>query len=424
MNILIINHNGGSIYHGPNLRTYFAAKELVKSGHKVTIASSAFSHKYSVLPKVTGVVTDESIDGINFKWIRCIKYKNIIQRIFSHFEFGIKIIRYRRNICSKADVVIFSGPPPEIFLFSWLFARLLGAPIISDIRDLWPRTQIEMSRWHWLNPFTYFLYFCQFMLVRYSDGLVSPLPGAESYLTRVGARNDFCVIENGYDLNHRLNSASPDMIVAGGGESLGLKSGASFALSKIVEQQKFVVGYAGAFDRDNDVDSFILAAKEMVLRKDVLFLMIGAGVKKREIVEAANRLPNLLVCERVPSISVPDVLQIMDVCFCGLKPKAIYKYGVSLAKSFEYMAASKPIIWMVEAYNNPVKESGGGVIVEPNNVAKLVEAIEICAEQDAAELSLLGKLGFDYLKKNHSYEVLGVKWEQLILKFERCHESN
>jgi len=422
MNILIINHNGGSIHHGPNLRTYFAAKELVKRGNKVTIASSSFSHKYSVLPKVNGAVTDECIDGVDYKWIKCIKYNNLIQRIFSHFQFGVKIIRHRQRVCTKADVVIFSGPPPEIFLFSWLFARLLGVPIISDIRDFWPRTQIEMSGLQWLNPFTYFLFFCQFIMVRYSDRIVSPLPGAGRYLSRVGAKSKVSIIENGYDLQRKSDPSPPKLEVAGCSKDIGFKVGTFVDLNEIKSLGKFIVGYAGAFDRDNDIDSLLLAAKEMANRKDVLFFMIGAGVKKTEVVELANSLPNLLVCERVPSSSVPSVLSIMDVCFCGLKPKNIYKYGVSLAKSFEYMATRKPILWMIEAYNNPVRESGGGVLIEPSNVTKLVEAIVICIEKESTDLSELGNLGFEYLQQNHSYEVLGSKWAELVSEVDSNYE--
>ena len=57
MNILIINHNSGSLQNGPNLRTYYVAKELVKLGHNVNVASSSFSHKYSSLPIIKGDVT-------------------------------------------------------------------------------------------------------------------------------------------------------------------------------------------------------------------------------------------------------------------------------------------------------------------------------------------------------------------------------
>lgn len=44
MNILVINHNAGSIEHGMEFRPYAFAREWIKSGHKVTIVAASFSH--------------------------------------------------------------------------------------------------------------------------------------------------------------------------------------------------------------------------------------------------------------------------------------------------------------------------------------------------------------------------------------------
>ena len=79
------------------------------------------------------------------------------------------------------------------------------------------------------------------------------------------------------------------------------------------------------------------------------------------------------------------------------------------------MASSKPIIWMIEAYNNPVEKSGGGFVIEPGNVEELVKTIEHCASLDKGELDELGDKGYQYLKRNYSYKVLGDKWETLVL---------
>lgn len=416
MKILIINHNGGSIYHGPNLRTYYAAKELVKRGHKVTIASSSYSHKYNVLPKTSGVLTNEIIDGIDYKWVRCVKYRNILKRIYSHFEFGMKIIIHRRNICSDANVVIFSGPPPEIFLFSLLVARFLKAPIISDIRDLWPRTQIEMSRWNWLNPYTYFLFFSQYVLVKKSVAVVSPLPGIENYLSKIGFKKKIAIIENGFDLDIIPSPKSIELLVLGCSHNISIEKGDVISASEVTDTNRFVIGYSGAFDRDNDVDSLMKAAQKLSHREDVLFLFIGDGIKRKELINSSENSPNILICNRVSPADVPHVLNAMDVCYCGLKPKNIYRYGVSLAKSFEYMAARKPMLWMVDACNNPVQESGGGVVVEAGNVSKLVEAIEQVVEMDKETLRNLGELGFRFLEENNSYRVLGDRWEELVLE--------
>jgi len=415
MNILIINHNGGSIYHGPNLRTYYAAKELVSRGHKVTLASSSYSHKYSVLPQIKGLITSEVVDGINYRWVKCIQYKNLLQRIYSHFEFGVKLLINRRAICDKADLVIFSGPPPEIFLFARMLAKYLGAPIISDVRDMWPLTQIEMNKLQWVNPYTHFLYFCQYIMVRKSRVVVSPLPGADLYFSKIGAKQSTAIIENGFDLNRKFVTSPVLLKVLSTSSVLNLMEGEQIHLSKISEMDKVIVGYSGSFDRDNDVDALLEAATKLSYRDDLLFLFVGAGVREGALIKAAKSTSNILVCERVLSQLVPNVLSVMDVCYCGLRPKSIYKYGVSLAKSYEYMASSKPIIWMIEAYNNPVEKSGGGFVIEPGNVEELVKTIEHCASLDKGELDELGDKGYQYLKRNYSYKVLGDKWETLVL---------
>ena len=104
MTILIVNHNGGSPNHGPNLRTYYAAKNLVKRGHKVTIATSSYSHKYVTKPTIKDDITDEQIDGIYYKWVKTIEYKNLFQRIYSHFQFGFKLIFLEKKLLPKSQV--------------------------------------------------------------------------------------------------------------------------------------------------------------------------------------------------------------------------------------------------------------------------------------------------------------------------------
>jgi glycosyltransferase involved in cell wall biosynthesis len=418
MNVLIINHNGGSLYHGPNLRTYYAGKELLGFGHLVTIVSSSYSHKYSMLPTTNGTVTNENIDGIQYRWIRCIKYKNLFQRVYSHFEFGYKLLANRRKICGKVDLIIFSGPPPDIFLFSWVLSKIMRASIVSDVRDLWPRTQLEMNSWQWLNPYTYFLFFYQFLLVTGSSRIVSPLPGISEYILKINKKRRVVIIENGFDLRRKNSSNGLMLKVMAVGKNLNQYRNDYISLDEIRKINKFFVGYSGAFDRDNDLDSILEAAKRMSNRDDVVFMFVGDGVRRDFLLNAANSLPNVMVFSRVSSRDVPTVISVMDVCYCGLKPKKIYQFGVSLAKSFEYMASGKPILWMVDAFNNPVRESGGGFEIEAGNPLALVDAIEQCASMSKNDLIAMGRKSYSFIEKNHSYDVLGQKWGKLVDEFD------
>ncbi len=419
MKIIFINHNGGSIYHGPNLRTFYASKALIDYGHDVNIVSSSYSHKYNTLPIIREEITKENIDGVSFFWIRCIKYKNIVQRVFSHFQFAFKLLINRKKISGEADLIIFSGPPPEIFFFVLALSKFYRCKVVSDVRDLWPKTQIEMSKIHYLNPYTYLLYFAQWAMVNYSSALVTPLPGAYRYFNKINSNKEVHTIENGFSFSEEKNLAPDFLQVTACSENIPFCNSNMVTLDNLRTLDRFVVGYSGAFDRDNDLDSIMSAVCSFSTRDDVVFLFLGDGKRKNEIVHLAQKFPNVVVLSRVDSRFVPSILGVMDICYCGLKSKSIYQYGVSLAKSYEYMAAGKPILWMIDAYNNPVEKSSCGFSVLPGDVGGLVQLINKASTLPKDELEEMGARGYDYLCKNHCYDVLGRQWNSLAERFSK-----
>ena len=102
----------------------------------------------------------------------------------------------------------------------------------------------------------------------------------------------------------------------------------------------------------------------------------------------------------------------MDVCYCGLRDKKINHYGA--LKTYEYMAASKPIIWMIDGHSNPIKDGAGGLSVEPQNIDQFSNAILSLSKLSKNEFEKMGNDSLNYLLCNNSYEVLGEKWERMI----------
>lgn len=410
MKIVIVNHNGGSPHHGPNLRTYYAAKSLIGKGHKVSIVSSTYSHKYSKLPPDTNIINPEVIDGINYYWIRIKKYSGLISRIFSHFQFGFRMLRNRSMLPDSADVVLFSGPPPEVFLFSRRLAKHLDAPICCDVRDLWPLTQIQMKKVQLLNPYIWFLYFCESYMYWHSRRIISPLQGMFLYKKKRAFKDKVCVIPNGCNVYEPDEEQGDILLTASFSCSdLGVSKGQQVNLNGL-RDRFFIVGYSGSIDRDNDTESIVEAA----LRTDdpdIIFAIVGDGVMKPALAQRARGARNIVFFDRVFSNQVPQVLSGMDVVYCGLKAKSIYRYGASPAKIYEYMASAKPVIWAVNAYNDPVLDSGCGVSIDPGNTDQIVNSIISLKELPAERLLEMGGLGRVHLEENYSYNVLGNQWE-------------
>jgi glycosyltransferase involved in cell wall biosynthesis len=176
---------------------------------------------------------------------------------------------------------------------------------------------------------------------------------------------------------------------------------------------RFRIGYAGAFDRANDVMSLIRAAK-LLEKRHIEVILVGKGIGKDQLVAEASSLPNVKILPAVPSAQVPWVLAQFDACYMGLKDKPIYKYGVSMAKIFEYLRAARPIVSAVRAGNEIVGAAGCGFSVSPEAPQEIADAVVRLADMSPQERDAMGQRGAAYLQANHSYDVLADRWVKVI----------
>ena len=156
MNILLINHYTGSIYHGMEYRPYYMAREWVKMGHRVTIVAADESHlrgKHVEIPEDQDSYL-ETIDGINYLWLKTIAYNgNGVKRALNMASFIFQLLRYGKTIKNnfKPDVVISSSTYPAEIFGAHYIAKISNAKLIYEIHDLWPLSPMElghMSKWH------------------------------------------------------------------------------------------------------------------------------------------------------------------------------------------------------------------------------------------------------------------------------------
>ena len=78
---------------------------------KVTLFSSSYSHLFVNYPKVTGLFTEETIDGINYIWVKSSKYKGSksIGRVLSMLMFMLKLFLFNFFKRERPDVIIVSS---------------------------------------------------------------------------------------------------------------------------------------------------------------------------------------------------------------------------------------------------------------------------------------------------------------------------
>lgn len=401
MNILLINHYAGSDYHGMEFRPYYMAREWKSMGHNVTMLGADFSHLRKKNPVVQEDFQEEIIDGITYVWVKTPEYKgNGVGRIKNISTFMWKLRCNYKKIADKykPDAVIASSTYPLDIYPAHRIAKRCNAKLCFEIHDLWPLSPMEIGGFSEKNPAIIVLQRAEDFAFKNSDVIVSILPDADKHIKERGFSTDkFVYVPNGIIVNDEEKNPPMEKTIE--------------RLQELKEQGYFLVGYTGNHSPANVLDTLIDAGKNTTDEK-VKYILIGNGNVKDELIEYAksNNVTNVEFLDPILKDNMDNALQLLDVCFISLKKQNLFNYGVSPNKLFDYMMAARPVIYAVEASNDPVKDCGCGITVpaeDPKAVAEAVIKIKNLTDEEKREM---GQKGKEYVLENHMYHPLAEKF--------------
>lgn len=398
MRILYESDLAGSRYHGMAYRIFQFSNEFKKRGHEVMIVAASFSHVRQINPIVKKVLTDEIIEGIEYKWIKTPKYKgNGIGRVIHMLVYNFRLWFYAKRIAKefKPDVVIASGVSPMDFIGCYRIAKNANAKIFLEVGDLWPLTPIELGGFSPKHPFIIIMQQAEKYAYHNSNAVISLLPCAEHYMTKQGLMlGKFHYIPNGI--------IGEDWL-----EKMELPKKHRDIINEFKKQNKFLIGFTGTHSISNSLYTLLDVAASLK-NANIEFLLIGDGPIKTELMETVNRkkIVNVTFLPPVNKDIIPSILFEMDALYVGFQKRSLYRFGISPNKIFDYMMAAKPIIQAIDAGNNLVKEANCGVYAEPENVEEISSAILHLKALSFEERERLGNNGHKFVVENHSYNVL------------------
>lgn len=406
MRILYESDLAGSKYHGMAYRIYQFSKEFVDRGHEVMIVAASYSHVRKKNPTVKKDLTDEIIDGINYRWIRTPQYKeNGLRRVWHMILYNWKLWFYAKKIASdfKPDIVIASGVTPLDFIGCNRIAKYSKARKVLEVGDLWPLTPIELGGYSRKHPFIWLMQKAEDYAYRHTDGVISLLPCAKEYMVGRGlAPEKFYFIPNGIILKDWEKAE----ILPAEHQTL---------IRQMQLQHKLLVGFTGTHSISNALYTLLEVALNLK-DEDVEFILVGEGPIKADL-EKYARSKNIKNVHFLPGISkmcIPSLLKAMDVLYIGFQRQSLYRFGISPNKIYDYMMAERPVVQAIDAGNNLVKEAACGLDVTPDDVQEISEAIRILQKMPEAERKRLGKNGRQYVLKYHSYDILTERYLQIL----------
>ncbi|MDA7512696.1 glycosyltransferase family 4 protein [Verrucomicrobia bacterium] len=159
--------------------------------------------------------------------------------------------------------------------------------------------------------------------------------------------------------------------------------------------EKFVVSYAGNLGRPQGLDTFLRAATRLKGHKDLLFVMIGDGNEKDELLELAKdlELPNFKYLGYLPYSAMPEAYAACDLSLVaqvdGIGADAMP------SKIFRILAAGRPVLTMADQNGDLasfVQNYKVGLLIKPGDDLEMANAIS-WALKNRTELRKMGEEG-------------------------------
>lgn len=338
-------------------RSFEFAKRLVARGHQVSIiTSTAHMRAADVDPAGWGLDPPGALEIslIDVPYSNRMKYP---ERLRAFFKFAaLASLRARRL---SADVVFATSTPLTIAVPGVVAKKWLRAPLVFEVRDLWPEVPIAvgalrnpLARWlaRRLERFAY----------RNADEIVALSPGMKEGIVRAGVgRDNVTVIPNGCDI---------DLF------DVPAERGVRFRATMVdLDGDRPLVVYAGTMGRINRVQYLVELAGELCkMGSSTGVLLVGDGAERALALEAARRRgllnKGVWFLDPVPKRSIPDVLAAATVCASVFAPIKEMENN-SANKFFDALAAGKPVAinyggWQADL----LRRSGAGLVLPAEDI--------------------------------------------------------
>ena len=383
--IWIINQFACSPDMPGSSRHHEIASFLVKNGFDVYIFASDFNLSKRKFLRLNTIefIKKELNEGVKFFWLKTFPYKknnwkrylNLISFCFSFIIFNFyKIFTFSvKNFIP--DVIIASSPQILAAFCGLIIAKLFKKPFILEVRDLWPQVLIDLGGHDPKTISIRILTIIEHLLYREATSVVVLAKGSKKYVEKRGAKN-IIWLPNGPDLNKfryvdkNLNSKEFSQI------------------------NPFILTYAGAHGRANDLENVINAAN-ILKSYPIKFQLIGDGPEKKDLIMKAKNLKNIEFKNSVSKKIIPNLLSKSNAILISLGDVKLFQYGISPNKLYDAYALAKPVISTLKgAINDEIKTNNVGLVCDPSDptlLASIIKKMYMLPDFERKQMGLNGR---------------------------------
>jgi colanic acid biosynthesis glycosyl transferase WcaI len=365
MRILYLTHFFPPELNGGALRVDDLSAIWAGAGAEVTVLTGFPSHPTGIVPeRYHGHwVVDEQRGTVRV--VRSKKYsvpnRGFAKRILNHLSLAVSatVVAVAKRL--RPDVVICTSPPLLIGLSGMLLSRVLRAPLVFEVRDLWPDQAIQLGMLR--NPVLVWLA-RKLELMCYSSAVrvvVVTNAARQRLIERGIAPDKVHVFRNGVS----VNPATPSTASRPG----PLRRGPT----------DFIVSYFGTMGMSQGLTLLLDTAEELTKRgnSDVRIVLMGDGVERDALVSELGRrkLPNVAILPPCSREEMPAYYADSNAAIICLRDLPLFRDTIP-SKVFEIMANERPVLGIIAGETRAIiEEAACGECAEPENATSVADAI-------------------------------------------------
>lgn len=406
MNILIVHQYFLAQSDAGGSRWNQFAKYWEQQGHTITLLAGTVHYATGKKhPEYKGRFVVRQHESQNVQVLRChvseSYNKSFLGRFWAYLSFVLSTVWAGLFYTKKCDVIVCTSPPLTVGLTGWILSRLKRAPMVFEVRDLWPESAIDtgVMKNKWLIKLSYWLEKKSYKSANWINVLTPAFE--KSLIENKSIRPDrISMIPNGADLDI-FNKGKPTVDVR----------------QKHNLADKFVITYVGAHGLANHLIQILETARLLKEQKDIVFMLVGDGMQKAMLKQKTDdwQLDNVIFVDSVPKNEIVDYITASDACTAVLKKIDTFK-TVYPNKVFDYMSAQKPAIIAIDGVARKlIEDADAGIYVEPENPQEFADAV-LKLKEEPQLCKQLGQNGLDYVRSNFDRKVLAQKYVQILLE--------
>lgn len=310
-------------------------------------------------------------NGVDFVYVKTIPYttngmdrlKNMLSYFFRLFSVT-KV--HTKTTKEKPDVIIASSPHPLTCIAGLFIAKRYKVPCIVEIRDLWPESIVEYSKYTKKNIFIKLLYVGEKWIYKKADKIIFTRPGDYEYIKerkwdKKIPQSKCFYINNGVDLEtfdyNKEHYKTQD--------------------DDLDNDEIFKVVYTGAVRRVNNVGLLVDSAKE-IKNQNIKILVWGAGDRVNQLRKRIKEenIDNIVIKGYIEKKYVPYILSKSNLNLLHYEHSNLFRFGTSQNKNFEYLASATPILNTIKIGYDIVLENECGYTIENQRAKEIARGIE------------------------------------------------